>query len=44
MGGYGNGDGDGVIRKGEVLRTIQDYYGGEITKMQVLEVGMLYFS
>ena len=37
-------DESGVIEKNEALLGIQDYFGGEITKMQVLEVLQLYFA
>lgn len=39
-----DGNGDGVIQKGEALRAVQDYFGGEITKMQVLQLLQLYFG
>jgi len=37
-------DGDGVIEIGEVLTAISDYFAGEITITQVLEVIALYFA
>jgi len=37
-------DGDGVIEIGEVLNAISDYFAGEITITQVLEVIALYFA
>ena len=33
-----------IIEKNEALLGVQDYFGGEITKMQVLEVVQLYFA
>ena len=35
---------DSIIQKMEALQAVQDYFGGEITKMQVLEVLQLYFA
>jgi hypothetical protein len=35
---------DGVIQKGEAIQAVTDYFDGLITKAQVLEVLMLYFS
>ena len=35
---------DGVIQKIEAIHAIQDYFGGGISKAQVIEVVMLYFD
>ena len=35
---------DGIIQKIEAIRAVQDYFGGKITKAQVIQVVMLYFG
>ena len=37
-------DGDGIIDRGEVIDAIVDYFDGDITKDEVIEVIKLYFS
>jgi len=35
---------DGIIQKGEAIKAVQDYFSGKISKMQAIEVVMLYFG
>ena len=41
--GY-DSNGDGIISKSEALVAIADYFQGDITKIQALDVVALYFS